>query len=279
MTKIQFWPADYFSDSIQSLVLSEPVAGQVRVTWQAGRGPDQIDLYVRQHATNWPTLDGTSGGTVDPAFKVGSFLNVSQALRTGVPTAIPDQTSSVWTNTGYTNGQIVRAIAIPRGQFGWTGARIFNSLTMQNAIGPALLFTGSGYLDDGLEDGLSSPGLNGTAMFAFQQLTRTSAVSNGGHDVQIEVLNFNNVWVPGRTNVYFIEGSFVGMQSGNGGLNNIEEAATVRSINVSLTPFLNSYPQGLPYTHLAMAIKLVPQGGGTPVDMLVAHYLWHTKLS
>lgn len=278
MTKVQFWPADYFADPIAALVLSEPVAGQVRVTWQPARGPDQVELYVRQHSTDWPTLDGTSGGVLDPAYMVGVFYTPSLTLRNSLPTIVPDQSSCVWTNTGYSNGQIVRAIAQPRGQFGYNGARIFNSLTMQNAVGPALFFTGSGYLDDGLEDSIAGAGLDGAQITAFQQITRSAAVSNSTHDIRVEVIDFAGNWINARKR-YKLDGSFAVVEPGNGGYDDVDQAATCATINAFLYPYLSWHPPQAPYTHLGMAIKLVPSGGGTPIDMLVAKYFWRTKLS
>lgn len=265
--KIQFWPKDYFNQPIRELVISEPVAGTAKVVWQAPRGAYRVKLYARQHATDWPTLDGLSSGTLDPAYLVADQVLPSLDIRVGSG-FIADTTSSLWQNAGYTAGQTLRAIAVPYGEYGWTGARITQSRVMNNSVSACLVWTSS-FMDNHLGDGMP-PGDNGSSLWWSVSLgTPVGGISNGAHDIVVERINQFNAWEQAN-NTDFRDN----VTTTNGTNGSFDNAATCNKIVASMTPYLIRNPQvTAEKMHLGFAVKLVPNGGGSAVDMFV-HHSW-----
>jgi len=161
------------------ITLSEPVAGTLRVSWLPNAWVRRVDLYVRKHASSWPTLDGTTTGTLDPTYKVRSGMSVT--VDGGAQDASGNAVAggTLYESTGWANGEVARVILVPIDELDNTGDRESDNRTMSGASSPALT---------AISNGLSSDGSNCAAglqlTFAW---TPNGSVSDGTHDLKVYV--------------------------------------------------------------------------------------------
>lgn len=158
--------------------LSEPVGGTLRISWSPNAWVRRVRVYRRQHATSWPTVDGTTTGVLDNTYFVAE-MNV-QADGGGLDVAgAPISGGTLLENTGWTNGQVARVIVVPIDELDNIGARATANLTMTGAAAAALTAASNSANSNG-----SSCATGATRNFAW---TPTGAVVDGTHDLKVYV--------------------------------------------------------------------------------------------
>lgn len=158
--------------------LSEPVGGTLRITWSPNAWVRRVRVYRRQHATSWPTGDGTTTGVLDNAYFVAE-MNV-QADGGGFDVAgAPIPGGTLLENTGWTNGQVARVIVVPIDELDNIGARATANLTMTGAAAAALTAASHSFSSDG-----SNCGSGSVRNFAW---TPNGSVVDGTHDLKVYV--------------------------------------------------------------------------------------------
>jgi len=158
------------------ITLSEPVGGTLRISWTPNAWVRRVRVYRRQHATSWPTVDGTTTTALSETYFVaemnvladgGGFDNVGNTIVGG----------TTLENTGWTNTQVARVILVPLDELGTPGTRATANLTMTGAAAAALTACTSTLNGNG-----SSCGTPATRDFAW---TPNGSVVNATHDLEI----------------------------------------------------------------------------------------------
>jgi hypothetical protein len=158
------------------ITLSEPTGGTLRISWAPNAWVRRVAVYRR--LTNWPTLDGTSTGTPDPAYRVaemsvaatGGGIDINGAAIAG---------GTLLENTGWTNTQVARVVVVPFDELDNVGTQASGSLTMTGAATPALTAMNCSKTSDGTT-------CSAGAQFTFTW-TCNGAVSNALHDLYLFV--------------------------------------------------------------------------------------------
>jgi hypothetical protein len=135
-------------------------------------------VYRRQHATSWPTGDGTTTGVLDNAYFVAEMnVTTDGGGFDAAGAAIPGGT--LLENTGWTNGQVARVIVVPIDELDNVGARTTANLTMTGGAVAALTAASQSANSNG-----SSCGTGATRNFSW---TPNGSVSDGNHDLKVYV--------------------------------------------------------------------------------------------
>jgi hypothetical protein len=159
-----------------TLTLSEPVGGTLRISWTPNAWVRRVRVYRRQHATSWPTGDGTTTGVLDNAYFVAEMNVLADGGGFDVAGA-PIPGGTLLENTGWTNTQVARVIVVPLDELDNVGARATANLTMTGAAAPALTACTSTLNGSG-----SACGTPATRNFAW---TPNGSVVNATHDLEI----------------------------------------------------------------------------------------------
>ena len=158
------------------VTLSEPVGGTLRIDWAPNAWVRRCRVYRRQHATNWPTLDGTTTGVLDNTYFVAE-MNVSADGGGIDATGLPIPGGSRLENTGWTNTQIARVIVVPMDELDNIGARATANLTMTGAAQAVILTITDVFSSNG-----SNCGSGAVRDFAW---TVSAGVSDATHDLKV----------------------------------------------------------------------------------------------